>query len=102
VPPPPHRPTSKASTAAIGRGAYAKGVQRAGAARYTAGATSKGPGRFAEGVQVAQQDYATAVAPYLQAIAATDLPPRGLPATQATTRAWRRFGNALRSSRSSR
>jgi hypothetical protein len=64
-------------TAAAGRGAYGKGVTRAGAARYTRGATEKGPSRYSGGVAVAEGDYSAAVAPYLQAIGAVDLPPRG-------------------------
>lgn len=63
--------------AAIGRGAFAKGVNKAGDAKWKRGATEKGPARFAQGVQVAEQDYSGAMAPYLEAIGRVDLPPRG-------------------------
>jgi hypothetical protein len=89
-------------TAAIARGAFAKGVTRAGAARYTKGATEKGPGRFAEGVQVAQGDYQAAVAPYLQVIGATDLPPRGPAGAQGNYQRVVAIGTALRKLKESR
>jgi len=63
--------------AAISRGAYAKGVQKAGSARWAEKSASKGADRFAGGVASAQNDYATAVQPYLDVAANTQLPPRG-------------------------
>ena len=64
-------------TAAAGRGAYAKGIQDAGDAKWKRGATEKGPGRYAEGVSKATGDYGKAIGPVLEVIARTDLPPRG-------------------------
>lgn len=66
-----------AVTAAAGRGAFEKGVARAGDAKWKSNTVSKGPARYAQGVGVAQADYSSQVAPYLQLIGATDLPPRG-------------------------
>lgn len=66
-----------AVTAAAGRGAFEKGVARAGDAKWKQNAATKGPARYAQGVGVAQSDYSSQVAPYLQLIGATDLPPRG-------------------------
>ena len=62
---------------AIADGRFAKGVQKAGSAKWQAKSMSKGAARFASGVQDAEQDYAAGVAPYLQVIENTVLPPRG-------------------------
>ncbi len=43
--------------AAVARGGFARGVQAAGDAAWSQGATTKGPARFAEGVQLAQPAY---------------------------------------------
>lgn len=58
------------------RGAFGKGVTAAGDARWQQKAMAKGPTRFAEGVQLSGPDYAAGVQPYLDTIAATQLPPR--------------------------
>lgn len=63
-------------TEAIGRGAYGKGVTAAGDQRWQQKSMSKGPSRFAEGVALSAPDYQAAVQPYLDTIAATQLPPR--------------------------
>lgn len=71
-------PTWKtAVTAAAGRGAYEKGVARAGDAKWKNNTVAKGPMRYDQGVQLGQADYSSQVAPYLQLIGATDLPMRG-------------------------
>lgn len=60
----------------------AAGINRAGAAKFARKVTQVGTSRFGPGVQAAAQDYGSAVAPYLQAIASVDLParrPRGDP-----------------------
>lgn len=64
-------------TAAIGRGAYAKGIQKAGPTRYENKAIEKGGPRYAQGVALGLQDYTQRMAPYLSAIAGITLPPRG-------------------------
>jgi hypothetical protein len=62
---------------AIARKAFGKGVAQAGDARWQKGAVEKGPGRFTQGVSLAQPDYERAMGPILDAIARVDLPPRG-------------------------
>lgn len=63
--------------AAAGRDAFAKGVSRAGDGKWKKNTTEKGPMRFSQGVGIAEPDYNSQVAPYLQLIGATDLPARG-------------------------
>jgi hypothetical protein len=87
---------------AITRGAFGKGIARAGSAGYTRGATEKGPARFAQGVSVAQGDYQSAVAPYLQAIAAVDLPARGPAGSEGNYGRVAAIGKALRKLKESR
>jgi hypothetical protein len=55
---------------------YAKGVAKAGTAKWQEKAIQKGPGRFAEGVVVGAGDYGTGFAPYADVIKATTLTPR--------------------------
>lgn len=55
---------------------FVKGIAKAGDTKWKTKALSKGPGRFAEGVTDAQSDYEKGIAPFLQAISATDLGPR--------------------------
>jgi len=76
--------------AAIGRGAFGKGVAKAGAAKFVNNAVKLGAQRYPQGVQNAQGTYATAIQPVLQRIASIDLPPRGpkrSPANQARANA---------------
>jgi hypothetical protein len=61
---------------AANRGAFGKGVSAAGDAKWLQKSMAKGPGRFAEGVALSAPDYQAGVAPYLDTIAATALPPR--------------------------
>lgn len=63
--------------AAAQRGAFGAGVKAAGSEKWKRKTVSKGAARFSQGVTDAQGDYATAVAPYLQTIEQTALPPRG-------------------------
>lgn len=84
----PSTPWSQAATAAqgsyeqgvtqaISRKAYGKGVQSAGDGKWQKNSVEKGPARYAQGVQLAEGDYAQKMAPVLDAIARVDLPPRG-------------------------
>lgn len=67
----------KAAMVAAGQNdSYAKGVNKAGSARWQDRAIRKGPGRFAEGVIVGAADYGTAFAPYADTIKSTSLPVR--------------------------
>jgi len=65
-----------AITQAAARGAYSKGVTEAGTAKWKRGATLKGPGRFAEGVQIATPDYEKGFSKFHDIISKTELPPR--------------------------
>ena len=55
---------------------FAKGVSKAGDNKWQEGAVVKGTARFGPGVQAAEGAYATGIAPYLQVIESTSLPPR--------------------------
>lgn len=55
---------------------FAKGVAKAGSAKWQAGAVNKGVGRYQTGVQAGQSNFETGIAPYLQVIESTSLPPR--------------------------
>ncbi|MCL6552924.1 MAG: hypothetical protein K6W08_07370 [Firmicutes bacterium] len=85
-----------AVTEAIGRNAFARGVQAAGAQTYEQRAATVGARRFPEGVREAQPRWQEEVQPYLQTIAGLTLPPRrpkGDPANFARVQA---IGEALR------
>lgn len=62
--------------AAIAGKRFEKGVAKAGDAKWARKAEAVGASRFSQGVQAAAGDYATGVAPYLQVIESTQLPPR--------------------------
>jgi hypothetical protein len=81
---------------AAARGAFEKGVAAAGNARWKDMASKKGPARFAEGVAVGQGDYQAGVAPYLELIARTDLPPRGATGSEGNYARVSALGKALR------
>lgn len=61
---------------AIKNKSFEKGVAKAGDAKWSAKASSVGADRFGQGVQAAQGEYEQGVAPYLQVIQSTSLPPR--------------------------
>ena len=86
-------------TAAAAEGRFGKGVQKAGDAKWKKGATEKGPARFAQGVQVAEQDYSTGVAPFLEIIGRTDLPARGPVGAPGNYQRSQRVGEALHKAR---
>lgn len=65
-----------AVTAAANKDMYRKGVMATSQSDYQQKTLAKGPGRFAEGVQVGQDSYAKGFAPYAEVIRATALPPR--------------------------
>jgi len=67
---------SQGTQAAIAEGRYAKGVNKAGAQRYVDKATKVGAGRYSTGAAAAKADYQTGVQPFLDVIAAQNLPPR--------------------------
>ena len=61
---------------AIGRNAFAGGVHATGQAGYMEMAVKKGPKRYRDGVEIGLPKYQKNFAPYRDAIAATELPPR--------------------------
>lgn len=61
----------------ITEGRFAKGVNRAGSQKQINNSISKGVARFSQGVAIAQNDYEENVAPFLEIIERTQLPPRG-------------------------
>ena len=62
--------------AAATKDLFAKGVRKAGTDKWQDAALSKGPGRFAEGVMLAENDYEKGFAPFHAAIEKADLGPR--------------------------
>ena len=65
-----------AMVTAASNDSYAKGITRAGTAKWQEKAIKKGPSRFSEGVIIAAGDYAAGFQPYADAIKATTLPPK--------------------------
>lgn len=65
-----------AMATAAAQDAFAKGIAKAGGAKWQARALQKGPGRFAEGVMVGGDDYEKGFAPFRDEIEKTVLPPR--------------------------
>lgn len=63
-------------TAAVQRQGFQKGVASAGDQKWQRKSIEKGPTRFAEGVALSGPDFQAGVQPYLDTIAATQLPPR--------------------------
>lgn len=73
-------------TAAISRGAFAKGVNAAGTDKWKRKAAGVGAQRFSSGVGAAQPDYARGIAPYLDVLKSLSLPkrlPKGDPGNNA-------------------
>lgn len=84
---------------AANRGAFGKGVKRAGNERWKRNAIEKGGARYSPGVAAATGDYQSRVAPFLDVIGRTDLPARGpAGAPQNLTRV-AAIANALRAAK---
>lgn len=66
----------QAVTKAANEGRFARGVAKAGTAKQQQNALTKGVARFSQGVAVAQPEYASAMEPVLNTIAAVNLPPK--------------------------
>lgn len=62
---------------AASRGRFAKGVRKAGAAKYQDRATKFGPARFRDGVQGSKGDFQRGFEPFRAALAGATLDPRG-------------------------
>ena len=89
-------------TAAAGAGRYGKGINKAGDAKWKKGAVEKGPTRYAQGVGVAQADFASQVGPFLEVIGRTDLPPRGPVGSEGNYMRVNAIGKALRAAKTAR
>jgi len=63
-------------TEAAAQGRFGRGVKAAGDSAWQSAALAKGPARFAEGVAIAQPDFAAGFGPYADTIRSTQLPPR--------------------------
>lgn len=83
-------------TASFARGAYEKGLSKAGKSGWLRGITEKGSSRFAEGVAVSAQKYATESGKYDSARAAADSMPRGLKGSATNLAKVAAVVNALR------
>ena len=68
----------QALTASFARGSFEKGLQKSGKSGWLDGVVKKGSMRFAEGVSVSGNKYATNSGKYDSARAASDSMPRGL------------------------
>ena len=64
-------------TAAVADGRFESGVRRAGDEKWRRKTLLKGPGRWAEGVRVSGDDFASGFDPYRDEIERIVLPPRG-------------------------
>lgn len=88
--------------AAATAGRFGKGVAKAGDAKWKRGAIEKGPMRYAQGVGVAQGDYAAGVGPSLEVIGRTDLPARGVTGSEQNYTRSTTIGKALRAAKLAR
>lgn len=86
-------------TAAANAGRYGKGIKAAGDAKWQTRALQKGPGRFAEGVAIAQEDWQKGFAPYHETIRALTLPARGPKGAPQNYQRVQAIGTALRAVR---
>ena len=59
------------------RGAFVKGVEAAGDAKWKSRASQLGPARFSSGVKVAEPDFSRGFSRYHGVISGVQLPPRG-------------------------
>lgn len=62
---------------AINRKAFGKGVRKAGSEKWQRNAVEKGPERYRQGINLAQDAYQSGFEPFRQVIASTNLPARG-------------------------
>jgi hypothetical protein len=81
---------------AIGRGAFARGVSKAGGAKFETKASTVGARRFPEGIRDAGPAFQEGVQPYLQVIAGLTLPPRRPKGDPANFQRVQVIGEALR------
>jgi len=87
---------TQAVTAAANAGRYSRGVEKAGAGRFVKGVRDKGAVRYGPGAAAAQSDFSGAIAPVLEVISRTDLPPRGPRGSDGNYQRVVKIGQALR------
>ena len=63
--------------AAIGRGAYEKGLSKAGDAKWQKGVAEKGKARYGQGVTAGADAYRQGFGPYASVLGGLELGPRG-------------------------
>ncbi len=63
--------------AAIGEGAYGKGINKAGDGKWRKGIVEKGRARYSQGVAIAQSEYDAGYRPFADALRGVTLSPRG-------------------------
>ena len=82
---------------AIADDRFAKGVEEAGDAAWKEGATTLGKDRYAGGVRAGSDDWAKGTKPVIDAMAAVDLPPKGVKGDPANLERVRLMNEAARS-----
>jgi len=80
----------------ITRGAFARGVQKAGGAKFASRASVVGARRYPEGVREGGAAFQEGVSPYLNTIAGLTLPPRRPKGDPANFQRVQVIGEALR------
>jgi len=83
---------------AVSRGAFAKGVQDAGTAKWRESTLAK-KARWGEGVRLGKDNYATGFAPFRAVIESVQLPPRGPRGDPANYERSQAIGAALSAAR---
>jgi len=89
-------------TAAAQAGRYGKGIARVGDAKWKRNATEKGPARYGQGIAVGEPEYASQMAPFLEAMGRVDLPPRGPAGSEGNYGRVMAIGKALRALKTAR
>ncbi len=77
------------------KGRFEKNVARAGDTEWKRGVEEKGAARYPSGVSASERKYGERIAPVLSAIAAVEIPNRGLPASDQNFQRSRLIGQAL-------
>jgi hypothetical protein len=85
--------------ASIAKDSFLSGVNRAGTAKWKLGATTKGPGRWAEGIGLSGDRYAKGYAPYADVITGLKLTPRGARGDAVNLQRVNQVANALHAKR---
>jgi hypothetical protein len=81
----------------ISRGAFSKGVTKAGTEKWSRKSIAVGPSRYGTGVNAAQTDYSSNFAPYVDALQRVSLPARGRRGDPANIERVRQIATALHS-----